>query len=744
MDDTIDFSFLKLHTDIYRTRQLMLGTAVASRLLTSPALASLVQSETAVAQRQDVDRFYQALKGKLPFSGIEASPNAEIKVVAGASEVAAPTFAVMATTESLHAEVTFGGASAGSQLTLALAAEDNGPTLSGTSIGHVGLETALQKNFERARIEGKREQITEAEPVMSGANYDFRTASIAKRLDSPPASETRLYAVANRYEAVSAIDSVGQGEAGAGAKGSFGLNLDDVLVYGVATGSFDSEGHPVRKAQTFRELRASGFDAVLNDPGPRNPLDESVHLFESVRVLEYNIATLRAVEARIASYRQLLADCRGVLAALSADVARANARLRVLDDQVDDARHRVGTALALLADEQQRVQIVNRRRQNVLAQHLRVWAYVRPRAVEAIVEAPAVLLDPGLLPPAAPACLAAHDAPPPELENMLQLVREAPIAFFRYLPKVLEKLDRVELLHGTIATAQLRAQARLAVPKGAPGGLLTFSTRATTSILGKQIGRAIDAQHARIAERRLVVSQLDLSKFIGLGWRESRDQALEVLTLGDLIESNHGRRVVAESAQAELDRIGRIGACLYARVGDVLPVIRLAWAELLGQHDEGVPLGNLSALPRFSELPFAQRKALQELADWLYDRIERAQPDALSLMHDFVRVCILLASHAPVDEIIAGHLAADAQASPGGSVPVAIDPLRVKLGMRALFYRGTELVAHGVIDDLLGVQARARVLETKESAALSLPKDTKVRFIAADSALLPAAFLKGR
>jgi hypothetical protein len=411
----------------------------------------------------------------------------------------------------------------------------------------------------------------------------------------------------------------------------------------------------------------------------------------------------------------------------------------VLDDEVDDARHRVGTALALLADETERVRTVNLRRRAVIREHVRVLAYVRPRSVEAIVDAPAVLLDPGLLPAAVPACLGDHDDPPAELERMLRLLREAPVSWFRHVPQALEKLDRVELLHGTLATAQLRAQSLISIAGGAPGGLSTFTSNVASTKISKHIATVIQAQHVRVAERRLSVAQLDRARFVGLGWRETRDRSLDVLTLGDLIEANHGRRVVSQAATRELDQIGRVAACLHTQVAEIAPAIRLAWAERLGQHDASVALGNLAALPRFSEIPFADRKDLQELTDWLYERVDSNKPEAVALLHDLVRVCILLASHAPVDEIIAGHVPADTSATPGASVPVTIDPVRVKLGMRAFFYQGQALVAHGVVDDLIGGSARTRVLQTTAGTAVSLPKDTKVRFVAADKPFLPAS-----
>ncbi len=56
-------------------------------------------------------------------------------------------------------------------------------------------------------------------------------------------------------------------------------------------------------------------------------------------------------------------------------------------------------------------------------------------------------------------------------------------------------------------------------------------------------------------------------------------------------------------------------------------------------------------------------------------------PDAVALVNDLVRVCILLASHAPVNQVIAGALHEPATIRPGGLLKLAIDPAYVRVGM---------------------------------------------------------------
>jgi hypothetical protein len=67
-DDHVEVGFLRARTDIFRLRQGVLGTAIAGRLLTSPAAADLVQrSESAVAtDKVFADYFTRAKDVNLP------------------------------------------------------------------------------------------------------------------------------------------------------------------------------------------------------------------------------------------------------------------------------------------------------------------------------------------------------------------------------------------------------------------------------------------------------------------------------------------------------------------------------------------------------------------------------------------------------------------------------------------------------------------------------------------------------
>src|SRR5262249_17227996 len=149
------------------------------------------------------------------------------------------------------------------------------------------------------------------------------------------------------------------------------------------------------------------------------------------------------------------------------------------------------------------------------------------------------------------------------------------------------------------------------------------------------------------------------------------------ISLGDLIDGGHGNNQVATSASQELANVTKIATTLYILFGDVLPIIRLNWAERLSEFDAHVNLRNMASLPRWSEIDFTHRREIQTLVDWLYQRINVGYPEAAAMIDDLVRVCILLASHAPVKEIIAGYVAQETNVQKGGRVDLRVDASRV-------------------------------------------------------------------
>jgi hypothetical protein len=224
------------------------------------------------------------------------------------------------------------------------------------------------------------------------------------------------------------------------------------------------------------------------------------------------------------------------------------------------------------------------------------------------------------------------------------------------------------------------------------------------------IQQTLQARQQVVSRYRLETARFDLRRLDALSFKGVREQAEEMISLGDLMDAGHGRARVAQAAARELENLSRVAACLYAGFGEAPPELRLTWAEQFSQFDDPVRLRRLSRLPRFAELDRSARRELQALVDWLYGRIDGSQPDAVALIDDLVRVCLLLASHAPISQLVAGHVPEETQVRPGGSIDVVVDPSRVRIGMNVLVYQGSRVVVRGIVEDLTADRARARVV----------------------------------
>ncbi|MGD9710188.1 MAG: hypothetical protein AB7U65_10250, partial [Halothiobacillaceae bacterium] len=182
--------------------------------------------------------------------------------------------------------------------------------------------------------------------------------------------------------------------------------------------------------------------------------------------------------------------------------------------------------------------------------------------------------------------------------------------------------------------------------------------------------------------------------------------------------------------------LSRVAACLHEAFCAVLPSIRLDWAERLSQFDLAPRLRNLAGLARWAEIDYTERRRLQALVDWLFGQMRAGDAEAEALMNDLVHMTLLLASHAPVNRILAGRLPEPVTARPGIRLPIRItDALRLRVGMQALIYQGERVVARATVEDVAGSTAAATVLQV-EGDAVALAAETRVHFVDAAS---PAA-----
>jgi len=481
-------------------------------------------------------------------------------------------------------------------------------------------------------------------------------------------------------------------------------------------------GMPVREAaarplHAFRGAEPGTFNSTLlnwitNEADPLEPSDnEANHFAIGSDMLNHTIALLRNAEGRVAAYRTVITRAQQTVDELTAAALESDHRLKVIEDELTEARHDVATARALLLDEEQRVRAINERREAILREHVTFIAYHRPRLTDPLVDAPIRMLDPAPTPSPVPECLS-HDEPvPQEIHDYLDIVRDAPASWFAHVPRLFDFFDHLAGIHNVLTIAKTKSQF---------SGMLVRETQpvAAETILGKALGNLKQAQSRVIGAIKEQRQAMDLTVLASESWMTVRSIAPAIVGLADLMDGSHGRPDVAHLATQELDQIARVAGCLYEHFSKARPSLRLEWAELFSQYDTGTSLRSLSDLPRWGEVDILERRAMQELVDWLFLRINDAQPEAWRLIDDLVRTCLLVASHSPVNQILSGHVQQDTPLQPGGQVKV-VPPMGVKIGMHVLMYKGADVVARGVVEDLSAGVAATRIIHTTKNQTLA-------------------------
>ncbi len=720
-DDTVNLSFTRLQAEIYRLRQIMLNNEESTKLATSPVLAGIARGDNSYALSQGIKAYFQtARKVSAPASGVLPR--------AGSPPVATP-----------QARIVSRDAVRSDPFAAAMAEVKAG------AVADVLLASAASK----------RKGIAQARAI-PGELRDFRTLTIADRLKSSAATEAKSGAVRGKAETVAQIQDLGiplqDLEAPLTSKSSGrgllsgeqydrlrqGLSVEErqvldrraVIVAGPPERPPSKPGQLVlvdwtpqdqttpdlaKVLAVIRRARAPLDHADLPglilagsfDPDPENG-DESAFLGAAVDALESAVAMLRVVEGRIESLRAVLDQALDAVARLVTLGEGWETDLSGVDRDLAEARHDVRVADSLIAEERRRLEDLRLRRREVIQRHVKFVAYARPRTQSTqdprrVPSRPlaGVRQDPVL------DCLVQDSDPPEELEELLEVFRDLPLAWLPAVAPLLEELDRPALLDRVYLGFRQRARLRLEV----------LEQRSPLQALDRPEGRLVLAY--REARRRFhqVRMDLDPDAAVALSWRERQRRAREELSLADLLESGV-RPGLARRAEAELENLQRVATCLFQTLGRVPAAARLLWVRELSVFDKPLGLRNLAVLPGWPLLGIELRQELGRLAGWLFEQVDPQAEQAVGLVNDLVRVAILLSAHAPVAELVAGHVDRPQTGSVGGLVDVVIDRGRARIGMRVDVYRGAELAVSGRVRDLAGGRARVEVLRAAEAAVV--------------------------
>lgn len=788
-EDVVNFGFLRVNTEQYRIRQLVLGDEAAGRLVVLPAAAALVKDvKSAAALQKSLAEVYDKLKasnvasraqpGAPPPSAAPSSATSTfVSTLSNAATVsddvkvsftdaftrAKPVASKVSARVNLRAVRAPLSAAARAGSDALLSARPATPLSKAGTIADELIGAARPRVPEEPEPPSfssilKRTGASKAGLFASAKNLDsvidvigqapisgkarVNTSSIGERLEDPKSVEAKDFATAAKHDVIKSVLGLD-------------LNLDGIVVPGMpayvapaapgqlytaapaGTGATQSHftnglprrGNPVELDEFRADTHPELLTLILNEVDPVTPAtNEAAYFSIATDLLNQTIAVLRQIEGRISDYRNALAVCRAAANDLQESISGIDRRLKVVEDELTEARHDVATARALLADEQQRTGAINERRHAILREHVPFLAFHRPRFSDALTDVPVRTIDPGPTPSAVPACLAREIESPAELRAFVDLFREAPAAWCRTMVPLVDRLDRLEALRDALS----RAKDRLVAPAPLP------TLRQGIGLLGNAVSHVMQAQVAVLQKSRDTRLARPLSNAVLSSWSTAKNEAKEILTLGDLIAGEHGYSDVARRAALELDQLAHVASCLYSAFSQVRPALRLVWAEGLSQYDGPADLRALARLPRWGEIDVLDRREMQSLADWLFERMDLHVADAANLMNDLVRTALLLASHSPVNELIAGHVHSDTPLRVGGRIPLIADLTKVRVGMQVLMYRGVEVVARGVVEDLGNGLADARILHSATNDTIAAGARVQFGSIPAATLLLGA------
>ncbi|WP_414663671.1 hypothetical protein [Horticoccus sp. 23ND18S-11] len=724
-DELVDAGFLKMRTDVFRLGNLLSNSALASKFTASASLANIIDRKPPKTDAVGVNAFASQLLANF-------APSA-VSTAVGTVAAAAPATAVLNPTAPLRATTL------------------NATAIRSTGTSFVANEFVDNVGKTSVQIEGSKEALTSVNEKLLGANSPLtekEKAAYTLLRDSAnnltsAAALTQLQAVADVAKFadnyVANFDLLSQKQIRAipldrlqpalaptvrqeihdGRLEIFerltrlGISLGDLT-----TDFVDVPGTPVRPAapvkvtrirfQTLISRRRFDTLATLTQTSATtkeiNDADESRHFSTGVAYADMALAALRAVETRIKDYRAFVDQARAALKQTIALVQQITTALAPVEVELDEARQDVAVALALKVEEQARLDVINQRRAKVLKDHVEFLVFHRPRAVALNVDVPLRRIEPALVGEPVIDCLRENPTPPADLAALRDAFRASPARWFKHAPRWIEKVDRWEQLRALLERASRTTLATLdqapAISAGRYQQALgkVFQTRQTATL--KYVAAAQTIQPASLVS----LSGIDL-----------RQQVERQLTLGHLIAA--GPASLARAASEELDHLFVVATCLHENFSSVPGLVRLNWAERFGQFDQGgVDFRDLSRLPSWPAIDFTLRREMQVHADWLFGRIDATQAEAVDLINDLIRVALLLASHAPVDQLIVGHpIESETTPRPGGLLKLRVDPLKVRFGMEVFFKVSETQRLRAVVEDISSSHVSARFTEVPAS-----------------------------
>ena len=536
-----------------------------------------------------------------------------------------------------------------------------------------------------------------AQLPLTGVPFNLRTLNIAERLKTSPSHEALLYSLSARTSLIDTL--LDQNFAR-----DFGISLDDleILVHEQNPDkTFSPRAYVLGDLRTNPTIRGQAY-ASIQAAGLTTDADESAVFSGGITALDHHTLLLRAVEARVALYNRLIALAGTALTNVQGQFTSVHAAVARTDNELSEARGNLSLVLSLIQDELARIDAVNTRRQATLA-NVPFLVLMRPRTLEAEADVPSRQLVPANIASPVPAALQSTAIVPPELRELAGLLREAPSAWIPATEALLAKLERQQHFIDLAAQMRIRALAKLQLPP-APSSATTHPGPYGVPI-AEVFGTHQVVMQSFVQQRAIY----DHTQLVNLSWASQKNEILRVAAINDLIASDAVHLEIAHEIASLIQNVSKIATALYIRISATRPIERLEWAEYLRGAGRNASLRSLSILPKWEAQEYIDRQQMQLLADWLFTQIDPTIPGAVAYMSDLVRTAVLLASHAPVDDVIAGEVAARVKPAIGALLALTSTSSRVAHGMPVLLYNGANLMARAVVDDLDPAQVYAKV-----------------------------------
>jgi hypothetical protein len=726
--DHVDLGFLRARTDIFRLRQGVLGVDDAGRFLTSPAASELVKrNENPVATEKEFSDYFKRLNeaavqppdftnALTPTELRPLGPAPLARTVAPASRAPVPAVAYALSTNrstlfSTTALFTPSAApltvtSTGITATRLSPLEITGVKVSG--VGVVGVRP-VQLGVEAPPA------ITDVVGAsLIGATYN--TVTVAERFTLPASVVSSNSAAKGKNDFVLA-----------GLKGlqATGMVVNDLPVFGYQKPGTAEDRTTVSAA----ELLAQGSTVTDVDSAELSTdLHEAVYFRRGIEAIDNTIRFLRGMELRAEDYRRLQSDAQSARQRITAVIGLIQSALASLSLRLAEVRHDLSVAQALREEEQSRVDALMARRRAILAEQVPYLVFRRPRLTMTLQDLPVLATQPGVVDDPVPRWRSeTHDAPA-ELTAMVDTLRDVPVRWLLPIARIFVKLDRVTDIEQVVMQAQQRlAQHETGAYTSKAVNVLEGGQTSTGVMLANTFER-----HAQRIVKTYDDAAVQLTRFDASSWRQAIEPVQNLATIRDLIQAGSLRREVSLAASGLLDDVAGVASGLHASLCSVPPATRLRWAETFSQLDASVSLRVLTVLPGFGDerlgVDYIVWRQMQQMVDWLFAQVS-SDAGAQDAINDLVRVCLLLAAHAPVKRIISARIRRPVPAIVNTRLDIEIDPKLTRIGMQVLVYApATQVpVARAVIEDLANGGATARITHVPDAVLLTLDSSLRVQ-----------------